>query len=608
VDADYYFKLDPNIRNASEVYFGKMEIEGLMGQEVQPIKHFYDVLKNPPMSYFDNDDVRIQDYLLNLRTVYGGIQGYHAKKQLMDLSQFVERLAYTREIYAIVKMNESIESIKKKIFPFGVEGTNFQVWTKATEDGYCLLRIITNIFFLEQLNNVILCSAGKTIERQKARMKENIDRLIYHIMENIRIYVPKFPRDANWKEFEDFVDEPNEITLYLTQFYGPPYKAKFHPRMIRALLNFAEVTPEEKTGDFMLGSGTLAVESVLSGIDTKGSDINPLTKPVVKAKIEALSLKPDLLLEQIKDFFKNLPHDMEVAESSISPYALKLYREKKHIVNQCIFLNRHIRKVVKVEYLNFFLCALAHVISAAFKKRNKLDVVYELENELKRMWKIIYSLDKIKFLHLPLGKAEVEIGDIRKIGWIPKDSVDLIITSPPYSTAIDYVKNDLAQLLLLELINDPKELDENMMGTQRKTSDIETLSKDITLSRPLISGEPNRFQKLPKEAQKYILDLKNEGNMKTALRCYKFLYDMWDSIFHMHKILRNKGKCILIIGNNNFTVGGKKVEFRNGDFLEEIALNKEIGFSKWRRKIVREYSKSSYGTILKEDIIFLEKV
>lgn len=70
-------------------------------------------------------------------------------------------------------------------------------------------------------------------------------------MQNIREFVPKFPKDANWKEFEDFVDEPKEITLYLTQYYGPPYKAKFHPRMIRALLNYASEGKQVTTGDFM---------------------------------------------------------------------------------------------------------------------------------------------------------------------------------------------------------------------------------------------------------------------------------------------------------------------------------------------------------------------
>src|SRR5208337_1739977 len=300
--AHYYFKLDPNIRNQTEIDFGRMEIEGLLGQEVQPIRHFYDILKSPPASYFDNESVRIQDYILNLRTPYGKVQGYRYSGDLMDLSGFIERLAYTREIYVIVKMEENLNAIKQKIFPFGKEGTNFQVWTHSNENGYCLFRIITNMFFLEQLNNVLLCSSGRDLKRQTERMRENIERLRYHIIENIREYVPKFPKDANWKEFEDFVDEPKEITLYLTQYYGPPYKAKFHPRMIRALLNYASEGKRVTTGDFMLGSGTLAIESVLLGMDTIGSDITPLAKVVVNAKIDALNFESNQLKERIEGF------------------------------------------------------------------------------------------------------------------------------------------------------------------------------------------------------------------------------------------------------------------------------------------------------------------
>jgi len=608
-EAHYYFKLDPNIRNTTEVQFGKMEIEGLLKREVNPIKHFYDVIRKPPVSYFDNNDLRIQDFMLNLRTAYGNTQGYYFSDKLMDLSKFIERLAYTREIYVATQLEADPSRVKRTVFPFGIEGTNYQVWTKSVEGrDYCLFRIITNMFFLEQLNNVVLCSAGKTIERQEERMSQNITRLVHHITLNVRNYVPKFPKDANWKEFEDFVDEPNEITLYLTQHYGPPYKAKFHPRMIRSLLNFSGMDKGNITGDFMLGSGTLAIESVLLGLDTKGSDINPLTKIVVNAKIDALSFDANELLAEIDKFFDSLPTKIDFDRTSVSPFTLEHFSNKQKLLEQAVFLNRHIRKAIEAKYQNFFLCALARVVSVVSRKKNaEGDILDMLHIELRRMWKIIYSLNQVKFLHLPLGKAEVETDDIRKLSWLREDSIDLIITSPPYSTAIDYVKMDLSQLLLLELIDEPKQLDESMMGTHRKTSDIIELGEHIDSATPLFPEAKNRFHKLPKNAQEYIMDLKEDGNEKNALRCYKFLYDMWDAMKQMYEVLRKGGKCIIIIGNNVFTVRGEDREFRNGDFLEEIALNKEVGFAKWREKMVREYSKSSYGTILKEDIIFLEK-
>lgn len=605
----YYFKLDPNIRNTTEVLFGKMEIEGLANRKVEPVNHFYDVMKEPPISYFDNETVRIQDFLLNLRTVYGSIQGYHFSGELLDLSKFVERLAYTREIYACLQLENDLEKTREAIFPFGVEGKNLQAWVSSHGDKrYCLFRIVTNMFFLEQINNVILCSAGKTRERQIARMNENMTRLTKHIMENIKSYVPKFPKDYNWKEFEDFVDEPNEITLYLTQFYGPPYKAKFHPRMIRALLNFANVKQGDVTGDFMLGSGTLAIESILLNLKTRGSDINPLAEIVARAKIDALGFEPKDLLEQIDNVLLDLSEIRDIDQADTTSFTSNLFREKESIRDKALFLNRYIRTKIDEKYKNFFLCALASIVSSAFKMRKEPDIFQLMEMKLWKMWKVVYCFDEIKsFLRVPIGEAEIGVDDIRSLNSIRNGSIDLIMTSPPYSTAIDYVKKDLAQLLLLQLIKGPKELDEKMMGTHRKTSDLDMLNQHIVRSKSLLLDGKNRFHRLPLEAQKYILDLKDAGNMKNALRCYKFLYDMWDALMQMHRVLRPKGKCVIIIGNNVFTVNGEKREFRNGDFLEEIALNREIGFSKWRGKIIREYSKSSYGTILKEDIVFLQK-
>jgi SAM-dependent methyltransferase len=605
----YYFKLDPNIRNSTEVFFGKMEIEGLAKRRVEDIRHFYDVLKKPPIFYFDNEKVRIQDFLLNLRTVYGRIQGYCFCDELLDLTKFIERLAYTREIYVCLELQDNIEKVKKTVFPFGVEGKNLQVWTSSVNDkNYCLLRIITNMFFLEQINNVILCSAGRTRKRQIERVDENINRLTRHIIENVRNYIPKFPKDSSWKEFEDFVDEPNEVTLYLTQRYGPPYKAKFHPRMIRALLNFAGVAETQLTGDFMLGSGTLAMESILINVKTKCSDVNPLAKIVTRAKIDALTLEQRELLGEIDTLISALPDEVKISETNIASFIAHFFRGKEDLRDRVLFLNRYIRTKVNEKHRDFFLCALARICSSAYKMKNKPDLFSMMGTELWNMWKVVYSFNEAKkFLHVPIADADIEIDDVRVLSSVMSGTIDLIITSPPYSTAIDYVKMDLAQLLLLELVENPRHLDERMIGTHRKTSDVDELSRDILDSKPLFPDDRNRFHRLPLEAQQYILDLKDDNNLKNAIRCYKFLYDMWDGLKQMHRVLKPGGKCIIIIGNNVFTVKEEDREFRNGDFLEGIALNEEIGFLKWQDKIAREYSKSSYGTILREDIVFLQK-
>mgnify|MGYP003921100203 CR=1 FL=1 len=44
-----------------------------------------------------------------------------------------------------------------------------------------------------------------------------------------------------------------------------------------------------------------------------------------------------------------------------------------------------------------------------------------------------------------LDNVKIEIGDLRNLS-LPNNSIDGIITSPPYSIALDYVQNDIHSL------------------------------------------------------------------------------------------------------------------------------------------------------------------
>ena len=64
-----------------------------------------------------------------------------------------------------------------------------------------------------------------------------------------------------------------------------------------------------------------------------------------------------------------------------------------------------------------------------------------------------------------LGTARPMQGDARKLD-IPDESIDGIIFSPPYSFAIDYLKNDAPHLKILGA--DIETLKKNMIGLRHK--------------------------------------------------------------------------------------------------------------------------------------------
>ncbi len=57
-----------------------------------------------------------------------------------------------------------------------------------------------------------------------------------------------------------------------------PYRGKFHPQMIKALMNVMGLKPGDRVLDPMMGSGTVPVEAVLMGLDAIGIDVSPFCK------------------------------------------------------------------------------------------------------------------------------------------------------------------------------------------------------------------------------------------------------------------------------------------------------------------------------------------
>jgi len=80
-----------------------------------------------------------------------------------------------------------------------------------------------------------------------------------------------------------------------------PYRGKFHPQMIKALMNILSIKEGEIVLDPMCGSGTLNVEAALIGVNSIGLDKNPFASFMSKVKLESLSLDSELLNEMSKN-------------------------------------------------------------------------------------------------------------------------------------------------------------------------------------------------------------------------------------------------------------------------------------------------------------------
>jgi len=67
-----------------------------------------------------------------------------------------------------------------------------------------------------------------------------------------------------------------------------PYHGKFHPQMIKAIINIMGLAPGQTVLDPMAGSGTTAIEACLMGIDAIAVEVSPFCVFMTQAKLSGL--------------------------------------------------------------------------------------------------------------------------------------------------------------------------------------------------------------------------------------------------------------------------------------------------------------------------------
>jgi len=317
------------------------------------------------------------------------------------------------------------------------------------------------------------------------------------------------------------------VNQYLTHWIYP-YKGKFHPQMIRALLNIIKVEPGDTILDPFIGSGTAAVEAQLLGINCIGTDISPLCMLQSKVKTESVSVLNGII---------------KVKESIASQTQPSLLNPKSGALDQAIDLigNEEIRNFYKI----------AELVAISDSARRGRDFVNSFFKNLNLM---IYSVkdyaEIVKRLNLKLGQVDIRLEDARNLS-LDKDSIDGIITSPPYSIALDYVANDAHA--------------------------FKALGFDLEEMRAKFIG------------------VKGKGQERIEL----YNQDMEESLQEMYRVLKPSKYAVIVIGNATYL--GE--EIKTVEFTVEHA--KKMGF-----KLVKNIDKIIFGlyNIMKrENILIFQK-
>jgi len=605
-ETHWYFKLFNSIKEEHEIDFAELELLSLFGN-VRRVKNFSDILDSTHFSQFRGEQIRAQDFFAH-ELPYGDCQGFFAQTEnVIGASQLVKRLAYTREFFVAVK-SDNPETIVQQVFPEGVNGKNLQSFQS---NGYVLLRLITNQYFLEKSQYI------SKLSRNEQEASRNVDHLFAYLTEKL-YRIPATETMQIGKRLEDYFAKREEPSLYLTH-YMHPYKGKFHPKMVRALLNYVFPRSTGTVMDNFAGCGTLLTEATLMGLDSVGVEINPLSALMSNVKCESLKIPIEELKKAIDKYLQELRDSLLSYESlstgsgllfppkydkdfvkktknTIPMTILNLFKDRK-TVDYVLVAHQLIRKVEDDKTRDFLLLALSGTISDLARRRHG-DFLEVLQSRLRNLYLRIYIFSRInEVLKINLGTSKTYSADTRDMKMVESESIDAIVNSPPYSTALDYIKNDYPQLTLLQLVDIPK-LEQNMIGNPRFKVYSKALLDEIKSNEPSYANQPD-------SAKEALSSLIRYGRTKEAMRTYKFFKDMYLALCEMKRVLKNGAKCVIIIGNNHYKLDDHYVEVKNDEVLKK--MGNSIGL-KEDKTIIRDLEKTQAGMIRYESILILEKI
>ena len=349
-------------------------------------------------------------------------------------------------------------------------------------------------------------------------------------------------------------------TQYLSHTFHP-YPARFIPQIPSTFIKL--FTKEGETVlDPFVGCGTTLVEAFLNNRNSVGNDLNPLAVLISKVKTTLID----------EDKFRYLNAKLSLLNSYIhhrneeNSFKLPSRKLSKIFTNDVITKLLAIRKLLQEirdegyqDLYDFGRVALSSAIWSLIENNKQIDIMNLFTSKMSSMQKEMLNMSKI-VIHIP--ETKLICGDARKLN-LENNSVDLIVTSPPYVNALDYYRIHMYNMLWLD-----------MDFEQFRKDEIGGHSHFIT----------NRFRLLS-----------------------EYLGDMLRSLIEMNRVLKSGKLCVIVVGNSSLEY--ELIESHK--FFADMSV--KVGFKPVKtiyREIdkTRKYTSKDIGKIDNEYILVLQKV
>lgn len=367
------------------------------------------------------------------------------------------------------------------------------------------------------------------------------------------------PYTLDWGEEISFPSSRN-VKEYGNRVYNryPARSIFLVPRAILASIDKSNIN----VLDPFMGSGTTAVESVISGNIPFGLEMDPFARMVAEVS-SSIFTKSEL--NEIEEVCVSLLRGWKTYDKAEVPNLTGIKRWfKPEDLDNLLRLKSAIVSIVPLKYQKFFMIVFADSIKpVSLMERQSLKpyISTKYPKETKDVESsFTYSFDAHLFAMQEMFSTRKKA---RQINWIGDDAtnfntdkpiIDIAISSPPYINALDYTRCIKVESAFCGTIDNitANSLREKQVGHERRRN--QAISEVVkTIFGPY-------FDKIV------------DSDKQRALTCQAYFNDMYKNLNCVYNVLKEGGEYHVIIGDNTI----KGVDVPTHDIIHQIAL--EVGF------------------------------
>jgi len=398
----------------------------------------------------------------------------------------------------------------------------------------------------------------------------------------------------------------------------------FPPHLVRNYLEDFRIKPSNRVLDPFCGTGTTMVECKKLGIESIGIEVNPMAHFASVVKID-WNINPEGLIDHARKVFDRASTELKRdgieddfsgdAKDSGSLLHLKEDGEKLLLKNSISPLPLHkilvlhdiINEIREEEYISHELLALAKaLVETASNLRFGPEVGL---GQIKTNAPVLTSwIDSVKTMALDVerfsSRAEIlsraVAGDSRSLAEkIDNETIEAVITSPPYPNEKDYTRITRLESVVLGFISSKaqlRELKKSMVRSNTRTvyksddddkwiekvPEIQRIADEIETRRKAL-GKTSGFERLYHRVVKLYF-----GGMARHLS-------------EMRTVLKPEAKLVYVVGDQASYL---RVMIRTGKILGDIA--ETLGYKVVRTDLFRTRIATATKEQLREEALILK--